>query len=96
MCSAAAGIPCTEEGMLLVDTFGKTIRLAFKEKDGVGPLARATTPLQGLLRVRSPQNGSVKTRHTLCVSIGLNLSEIRWKEGGYNPMTIEVQICRLS
>ena len=29
--------------MLLVDTFGKTTRLAFKEKDGVGPLARATT-----------------------------------------------------
>ena len=85
--------------MLLVDTFGKTTRLAFKEMDGVGLLARATTLQrlsQGLLRVRSPQNGSVKTRLTLCVSLSLNLSEIRWKEGGYNPMTIEVQICRLS
>ena len=81
--------------MLLVDTFGKTTRLAFKEKDGVAT-GEGHDPLQGLLRVRSPQNGSVKTRLTLCVSIGLNLSEIRWKEGGYNPMTIEVQICRLS
>ena len=61
--SPAAGIPCTEEGMLLVDTFGKTTRLAFKEKDGVGPLARATTlhrVLQGLLHVRSPLNDSVR------------------------------------
>jgi len=61
--SPAGGIPCTEEGMLLVDTFGKTTRLAFKEKDGVGPLARATTlhrVLQDLLHVRSPLNDSVR------------------------------------
>jgi len=44
MYSPAAGIPCTEEGMLLVDTFSKTTRLAFKEKDGVGPLARPHDP----------------------------------------------------
>ena len=32
--SPAAGVPCAEDGVLLVDTFGNTTELAFKEKKG--------------------------------------------------------------
>ena len=32
--SPAVGIPCAEDGVFLVDTFGNTTELAFKEKKG--------------------------------------------------------------
>ena len=61
MYSPVAGIPCTDGGLLLVDTSGKTTGVAFKEDDCAIPRARSFMgSTKRCLTGRSPLYDSVR------------------------------------